>query len=105
MGQVLLQVTRLADTPTEAAARFYAEEVPRAQELLGGNETLDALAIVFPDGGKAHLAWQLAAVQSLARELAPVRVNGLAGGAPDAIDEAVEWLAHAPGVTGQVLTL
>jgi len=105
MGQAVLQVTQLADGPTAAAALFYAEAAPRVREALEREQDVHALAIVFPDGGKAHLAWQLAAVQSLARELAPVRVNGLAGGAADAIDETVKWLGSAPGVTGQLLML
>ena len=36
---------------------------------------------------------------------APLRVNGVAGDDERAIEEAVAWLATAPGVTGQLLAL
>jgi hypothetical protein len=110
MAQVVLQLSYLPDEPLEAAAHFYAEEIPSAHKLLKyeadlRGEAVDALTIVFPTDGKPHHGWQLAAVQSLARELAPVRVNGLTGGGAATIAQTAEWLADAPGVTGQLLSL
>jgi hypothetical protein len=61
------------------------------------------LVLVFPSAQKDHRAWRLAAVQGLAREAAPYRVNGIVGDAEEVIAEAVEWLAGAPGITGQLL--
>jgi hypothetical protein len=110
MGQVVLQLSYLPDEPLEAAAHFYAEEIPLVRKVLEHEatetgEAVDALTIVFPVAGKPHQGWQLAAIQSLARELAPLRVNGLTGGGADTIDQTTEWLASAPGVTGQLLPL
>ena len=108
MGQIALQISCLPEDPLEAAARFYAEEVPLVpklleQEVAVTGDAVDALTIVFPVSGRLHEGWQLAAVQSLAREFAPVRVNGLTGGDADAVLATTEWLADAPGVTGQLL--
>jgi hypothetical protein len=47
----------------------------------------------------------LAAVQELAREAAPKRVNGIAGDDPRAIAETLVYLAAAPGITGQLLAV
>jgi hypothetical protein len=62
-----------------------------------------ALALIFPPAGHEHKAWRLAAIQGLARELAPGRVNGIVGADQAAVAETVAFLAHAPGITGQVL--
>jgi hypothetical protein len=110
MAQVVLQPSYLPDGPLEAAARFYAEEIPLLRKLLEheaaeNGEAVDALMIVFPVAGKPHQGWQLAVIQSLARELAPLRVNGLTGGGADALQQATQWLAAAPGITGQLLSV
>ena len=110
MAQVVLQLSYLPDGPLEAAAHFYADEIPLLRRLLEyeaaeKGEAVDALMIVFPVAGKPHQGWQLAVVQSLARELAPLRVNGLTGGGAATILQTTEWLASAPGVTGQLLSV
>jgi hypothetical protein len=101
--QAVLHATDLPETPLDAAARFFAEQVPMARTLLDGD--VDALVVVFAAAGKPYRGWQLAAVQALAREAAPKRVNGVAGGAAGSIDGAIAWLALAPGITGQLLSL
>lgn len=103
MVQAVLQVTGLPEAPLDASAQFHAQQVPIARELLGGD--IDALAIVFPRGGKLHQGWQLAMIQSLAREAAPKRVNGVVGGGSDSTAEATDWLASSDGITGQLLSL
>ena len=41
----------------------------------------------------------------IAREVAPRRINAVAGADETAIAAAIDWLAQAPGVTGQLLHL
>ena len=48
-------------------------------------------------------SWRRAAVEALAREAAPNRVNGVAGAEGEAVDQTCAYLAAAPGVTGQLL--
>ena len=54
MAQTVITMFDLPDAPLDAAAHFYAENVPMARELLSGEvalsgraEALDALAFVF----------------------------------------------------------
>ena len=74
--------------------------LPRARAALAAGEDL---ALVFAPAPPSHHAWRLAAVQELAREATPRRVNGVAGIEGVALDETLDWLATAPGVTGQLL--
>ena len=104
MAQVVLDVSGLPGDPLDAARHFHVMQVPMARDLLSESD-IDALAIVFESAGKPHQGWQLAVVQALAREAAPKRVNGLAGGKDEAIIEALGWLAKAPGITGQLLAV
>lgn len=110
MAQVVFQLAELPEAPLDAAAHFVAEHMPFIRALLRGeedipgfSESLDALALVFPAEGKDHHGWRLALVQELAREAAPLRVNGVEGDDPEAIDAVTDWLAQAPGITGQLL--
>ena len=103
MVQAVLHATGLPEAPLDAAARFHSEQVPIALKMLDG--TIDALAIVFPSGGKPHQDWQLAVVQALAREAAPKRVNGVVGGGIDTVHATTDWLASAAGITGQLLSV
>ncbi len=96
----LLRVGQLPDEPLTAALRFHAEFLPR---IASAGET--ALTLVFGPADHTHRAWRLAVVQGLARRLAPVRINAVAGADEDAIAAADTYLAGAPGVTGQYLPL
>ena len=100
MTQAVFRVEGLADTPLDAAAEFHARYLPQVRALLA--EAKD-LVIVFGPAGYDHRAWRLAAVQELAREAAPKRVNAVAGDDAAAIQIAVGWLADTPGITGQIL--
>ena len=93
----VLRVSALPDGALAAAAAFYAEIVPppEGQDLL----------IVFPPADHTHTAWRLAAVQQLARDLAPARVNAVASADEAAIAATARYLAQAPGLTGQLLAL
>lgn len=97
-----LDVTGLGDLPSAAAAAFHRAWLEKAQALLaaGGN-----LALVFAPADHSHAGWRLAAVQMLAREAAPLRVNAIASDDARAIAAALTYLAAADGITGQYLPL
>jgi|SRR5579863_3466878 len=96
----LVRVGPLPGDALSAAAQFYAEVLPR---ITPGNESM--LTLVFRPADHTHRAWRLAAVQDLARRLAPIRVNAVASADESAIAAADRYLAKAPGVTGQYLPL
>lgn len=99
----LLRVAGLPDEPLAAAADFHARVLPEIRAELDGGP--DHLALVFAPAGHAHRGWRRAAVQELAREYAPVRVNGVESAEDDAISVAEAYLARAKAVTGQLLAL
>jgi len=72
------------------------------EEELEGNE---GIAVIFPPADHTHAAWRLAAIQELARAAAPLRVNGVACNENADMGEVIEYLASAPGVTGQMLVM
>jgi hypothetical protein len=102
MGQGVLRIEGLPEGALDAAAAFHAEWLDRARQALAIE---DDLALVFPAAAHSHGGWRLAAVQSLAREASPRRVNGVSGDDEAGIAAAIEWLAQAHGVTGQLLAV
>jgi len=102
MGQAVLHVEGLPQGALDAASAFHREWLDRARQSLRDDESL---VLVFPAAGYDQRGWRLAAVQDLAREAAPGRVNAVAGNDDRAIAAAVEWPAQAPGVTGQLLAV
>ncbi|MFM5948982.1 MAG: Rossmann fold domain-containing protein [Novosphingobium sp.] len=96
-----IDVTGLPDLPSAAAAVFHREWLGRAQAALNG----DDVALVFAPADHTHSGWRLAAVQMLAREHAPRRVNAVASADPAGIAAALEYLGAADGITGQYLPL
>ena len=102
MSAEVLRVEGLADAPLDAAAAFFEDWLPLAREsLLEAN----ALTLLFPAADHTHRAWRLAAVQELAREAAPKRVNAVTGSDEAAIAETLAFLEAAPGITGQLLAV
>lgn len=99
----LLRTGSLPAAASSAAAHFHAEVLPRALSALAAKP--EQLIIVFPSADYTHRGWRLAAIQALAREHAPVRVNGLASDEELAIAAACAYLEQAEGVTGQLLAL
>lgn len=89
--------------PTDAATVFVQTAVPEVRAALEAGE--DSVCIVFDPAEYTHRAWRLAAVQSLAREAAPARINGIAAADGPDVPAAFAYLSRAPGVTGQYLQL
>jgi len=103
MAQAVLRIEGLPEEAVDAAARFYGEWLPKARALLDPPLAGEDLVLVFPPADHTHRAWRLAAVQNLAREAPPRRVNAIAGNEEQAIAAALAWLADALGITGQLL--
>jgi len=102
-GGVIL-VRDLPDVPLDAAAEFY-KLVPGIRDDFKTYPGFN-LTIVFDPAGHEHHAWRLAAIQALAREVAPAgRVNGLVGKDIGPVQQTCEWLQKAPGITGQLLAV
>lgn len=100
-GQAVVRIENLPAAPLDAAAAFYGW-VPDARAVLAG---VDSLVLIFDPAGHEHRSWRLAAVQELAREAAPKRVNGVVGEAQLALAECANWLAEQAGITGQLLVV
>lgn len=99
---MILRVGPLAENPLDAAARFHADVLPQARAVLAEHKSL---ILVFAPASHDHRAWRLAAVQGLARDHAPKRVNAVAADGGDAIDAASRWLVESESITGQYLPL
>jgi hypothetical protein len=97
---MLLRVGPLPDDALPASARFHAQDLPRVMEALSQGADL---VLIFGPADHTHRDWRNGVVRSLARQFAPIRVNGVAGDDEAALAAAVEYLARAPGVTGQML--
>ena len=104
MTSQVIRITELPADPSAAAAEFYSRDLPRITHSVRALAPEDVV-LVFRAAGHEHHAWRLAAVQGLARELAPIRVNGVAGDDEIALDEASLFLNDAPGMTGQLLAV
>ena len=97
----VVRVGALPDGALEAVAEFHARVVPQLNPPRAGED----IVLIFDPASYDHRGWRLAAVQDLARTGAPGRVNGIVGDDEAAIAGALEYLANAPGVTGQLLAL
>ena len=99
----LLRVAGLPQEPLAAAAQFYGEVLPAIRAAL--TTATDHLVLAFEPADHTHRGWRLAAVQQLARDHAPLRVNAVAGDDEAAIAAALAYLGTAGGITGQYLPL
>ena len=100
-GTLLVRARDLPDAPLDAAAQFLGELAPQIR----GSEARNVV-VSFSPADHEHDSWRRAAIEELAREAAPDgRVNALVceddGG--QAAQAVLDYLAAAPGVTGQVL--
>ncbi len=92
-------IDNLPAEPLAASSAFYQLHLPKVLEAL---ESGQDVMIIFDAADYTHRAWRLAAVQGLARDAAPARVNAVTGGS-DNLAVMEEYLTKAPGVTGQYL--
>ena len=105
MGQAVLRIEGLPHGALDAAAAFHVDWLPRALALLHPPALGELLVLVFPAAPYDHRGWRLAAIQDLARAAAPNRINGITGDSESAIARTIDWLAQAPGITGQLLAV
>ena len=96
----LIRVEGLPALPLDAAACFYAKVAP-----LVAQDDNEAITLLFAPAGYIHHGWRQEAVASLARALAPRRVNAIVGDEPAAIAAALAYLDGAEALTGQLLPL
>lgn len=97
----LVEAGNLPDNPTDASSVFHQTAVPEIRAAIGSGDL--PICVVFNPADHTHSAWRRAAVQALAREAAPGRINAIAGEDEAASASAIDYLARAPGVTGQYL--
>jgi hypothetical protein len=97
------EVKALPEAALAASAQFHANHLPLIEIVLA---TIDEpLTIIFPPVDHTHHGWRLAALQELARQYAPLRINAVAGDDAAAIAASIRYLEAADGVTGQSLML
>ncbi|RJY08006.1 Rossmann fold domain-containing protein [Aurantiacibacter aquimixticola] len=95
-----LEARGLPEAPLDAAAAFSTRLVAEARALAPGD-----LVILFDHADHTHDSWRRAAVEELAREGVPGRVNAVVGPAGEGLEQAATYLERAPGVTGQIFSL
>lgn len=100
---MLVRVGSLPGSAVEAAVAFHGDAL--AHVLAAIAEGTEGVTLVFPPADHTHRGWRLALVQGLAREHAPLRINAVASDEEAAIAAAGDYLARAPGVTGQYFAL
>lgn len=94
----------LPEQPLDAAAEFYERIVP---SLRNSTTASSDLIIVFDPADHTHDKWRQAAIQDLAREAAPCRINAVVGSRENlqGTAQTIQYLHDAPGITGQILTV
>ncbi|MFC3173531.1 Rossmann fold domain-containing protein [Novosphingobium bradum] len=100
---MLLPVGPLPDDPIAAAAAFHATWLPQVLAELDAGR--DVVTLLFAPAPHGHADWRLAAVQMLARERTPARINAIAADDPAGIAATVGYFDRAPGVTGQYFVI
>ncbi|MDE1467864.1 Rossmann fold domain-containing protein [Aurantiacibacter sp. D1-12] len=100
-NDAIIEVVGLPAAPLDAAAAFHREWVPKVRGLMQENNVV----VIFDPADHTHQGWRLSAVQELAREAAPQRVNGVESEDAQAVSETLFYLQSADGVTGQIFTL
>lgn len=104
------------ENPIDAAAEFYRVCVPDVREFANMSglaadiaahhpspaDKFDGVIIVLSPADYTHQEWRRTAIRQLARESAPMRVNGIVAGREEDIRPVVDYLKLAPGVTGQL---
>ena len=97
MTAVVIDARDLPGAPLDASAKFGREILPGARAAAAD------FVVLFAPADHSHASWRKAAIEELAREAAPRRVNGVVAASEAVAGEVIDYLARAPGVTGQVL--
>lgn len=100
---MLLPVGALPDDPLAASRHFHSDVLPAliiALDAAAGHATL-----VFGPADHRHEDWRRAVVTTLARAHAPLRINAIAGDDHAGIAATADYVAGAPGLTGQYLVV
>ena len=100
---MLLNAGPLQDDPLAAAAAFHTQVVPQVLAALAGGEPV--VTVLFAPADHGHRDWRAAAIQTIARQCAPARINAVAGADAAAVAAAQAFILAAPGLTGQYLAL
>lgn len=90
-------VDELPQEPLAAAGVFHQHWLPHVEVLLA--DGADVMVTLAP-ADHTHREWRRALAAGLARAHTPRRVNVVAGEG-DALDAIADYLAAAPGITGQ----
>ena len=101
----LPQVRAILNPPFFGEVAARSEQAPSASLRSAPPPNGEDLVLIFPPADHTHRGWRLAAVQALAREYAPLRVNAIASGSEPANAAARAYLEQAQGFTGQYLPL
>jgi hypothetical protein len=99
----VIRVEQKSDDPLTESAAFHAAVLPEILAAIAADQ--GDLVLVFPADSHAQRDWRRAMIATLAREKAPVRVNGVAGDDEAAIVAGLRYLAAAPAITGHYLSL
>ena len=94
-----ITVDDLPAEPLAAAGVFHQHWLPHVEAVLAVGE--DVMVALEP-ADHTHREWRLAIAAGLARAHTPRRINVVAGEGA-ALDAIEQYLAHAPGITGQYL--
>lgn len=94
-----IAIAELPAEPLAAAKLFHEDWLIRVETVLANGEDV---MVVLEAADFTHRAWRRAIAAGLARAHSPRRVN-LVAGAGEALDCIEQYLAAAPGVTGQYL--
>ena len=94
-----IAVDGLPDDPLAAAGVFQQHWLGYVEDVLSQGEDV---MLELPSADHTHREWRLAMVAGLARKHTPHRVNMVAGEGAK-VDLTAEYLARAPGITGQYL--
>jgi hypothetical protein len=99
--QEVLRIEGLPADALDAASAFHRLHLAEVRDALA--RSAESVVVLLPAAGHDHAGWRRALVQDLARAHVPVRINFVAGDDREAGERTAQWLAGAPGVTGQLL--
>ena len=102
MSHRVIEVDELPDEPLAAAGAFHSDWAGTVRQALGESP---CVTLILSPADESHRDWRVAIVRDLARIAAPGRVNMVSRGSEESLRTALDYLASAPGITGQYLPL